>query len=453
MNRIAKRSAIVFVLVLVLVSGMGFFVAEFVLNSQGWIVHSGSPHVYNGENINCGVVVDCDNYLLADLRGGRTYSSSVATRKAIIHWVGDRYGCISAPALSAYAAQIAGYDRVNGVYHYANADGIVKLTVSAKLQEVALSALGDRKGTVAVYNYKTGQILCSVTTPTYDPDNVPDFDNDISGAYEGVYLNRFTQAVYTPGSIFKIVTLAVALEEIEDILTQSFVCTGSYAIGSESITCERVHGKQSLKEAFNNSCNCAFGNIALQIGGDTLQAYARKFGITEAVSFDGITTASGKIESADAPDILLAWSGVGQHTDLINPCSFLRFVGAIASGGQWAEPYLVEKITVEENVTYLAQPDYGLKILSDDTVKILQSYLRSNVSERYGDNNFPGLAVCAKTGTAEVGDNQRPNAMLTGFVADEAYPYAFVVCVEDAGYGSTVCIPIASQILSACKTA
>ncbi len=452
MNRISKRTGVVFLLVLLLMSGVTFFVAEFIAMSDDWVIYTGSPHIYKGDNLNCGVVIDRENLLLADLRNDRIYSSSSALRKATVHWLGDRYGSISAPSLSAYASQIAGYDRINGVYHYANSGGIIQLTLSGKLQEAALAALGDRKGTVAVYNYKTGQILCSVTTPTYDPDNVPDFENDTTGAYEGVYLNRFTQAVYTPGSIFKIVTLAAALEEIADIQSQYFTCTGNYQIGTESITCERAHGKQTLKQAFNNSCNCAFGNIALELGAQTLESYAEKFAITEAVSFDGITTASGNFDVVNAPDLLLAWSGVGQHTDLINPCSFLRFVGAIAAGGSWAEPYLVDNITVAQNTTYTAQTKYGEKILSEQTVSTLQQYLRSNVSERYGDQHFPGLNVCAKTGTAEVGGAQRPNAMLAGFVVDEAYPLAFIVCVEDAGYGSTVCIPIAAQVLNACKS-
>ena len=81
----------------------------------------------------------------------------------------------------------------------------------------------------------------------------------------------------------------------------------------------------------------------------------------------------------------------------------------------------------------------------------LQEYLRSNVEQRYGDEYFPGLQVCAKTGTAEVGGGQKPHAMLAGYVMDEAYPLAFMVCVENAGYGGTVCLPVASRVLAACK--
>lgn len=453
MNRIAGRTGITLLLALALVAGFAFFVAEFVMEANTWIVFPGSPHVYNGSNIDCGVVVDRDNVLLLDMRDGRSYSTSEALRRSTVHWLGDRYGSISAPALPNYAAQIAGYDLVNGVYCYGASSGVVELTLSAQVQQAALAALGDRKGTVAVYNYKTGQLLCAVTTPTYDPDNVPDIEGDTTGAYEGAYVNRFTQSTYIPGSIFKIVTLAAALETVGDIEEQTFACSGTYTVGSDSITCESAHGEQDLKSAFRNSCNCAFAQIALQLGGETLERYVQQFDVTSSIAFDGITTASGNFEAANTSAVNVAWSGVGQYNDQINPCAFLTFIGAIAGGGKGAIPYLVEEITVGSTTTYSADMKTGDRIMSASIAQILQEYMRSNVQDRYGDSNFPGLSVCAKTGTAEVGGNQKPNAMLAGFVTDEAYPLAFVVCVEDAGYGGTVCIPIASQILAVCKLA
>jgi peptidoglycan glycosyltransferase len=88
--------------------------------------------------------------------------------------------------------------------------------------------------------------------------------------------------------------------------------------------------------------------------------------------------------------------------------------------------------------------------MSATTAKTVQEYMGLNVTDKYGAYHFPGLTVCAKTGTAEVGGGKRPNAMLAGFVQDEQYPLAFIVCVEDAGYGATVCLPIASKVLEAC---
>ena len=100
------------------------------------------------------------------------------------------------------------------------------LTVSADVQRTALAALDGRKGTVGVYNYKTGEILCAVSSPTYDPDDVPDVEGNPE-TYEGVYVNRFLHATYTPGSVFKLVTAAAALDEIPDIGSRTFTCEGS----------------------------------------------------------------------------------------------------------------------------------------------------------------------------------------------------------------------------------
>ena len=201
MNRISTRVWALLLFVAVLLGGFGFFLTEYFTKGSDWVVVSGSPHVYNGENIGCGVVVDRDSTLLVDLNDGRAYSNAEDLRRATVHWIGDRYGSISAPALSHYAKEMAGFDYFNGVYNYGQTGGVAELTLSAKMQTAALEALGDYKGTVAVFNYKTGEILCAVTTPTYDPDNVPEFNKD-DPDYEGLYVNRFIQSSYTPGSNF-----------------------------------------------------------------------------------------------------------------------------------------------------------------------------------------------------------------------------------------------------------
>lgn len=453
MNRVASRGTIAVLLALLLVAGLCFFVVEYVTKADEWVMFSGSPHVYSGGNLGCGIVVDRDDEILLDMEGERTYSQSETLRKATVHWLGDRYGSISAPALPEHASDLAGFDLFNGVYAYGGAPGVAKLTLSAQVQIAAQNAMGDKKGTVAVYNYETGQLICAVTTPNYDPNNVPDISNDESGRYEGMYVNRFTQSTYIPGSIFKIVTLAAALEEFPDARDMTFSCSSVLELSGSKVTCERSHGEQNLQEAFQNSCNCAFAQLALQIGGRKMEQYAKSFGITDTISFDGIETAAGNYEAAGAADIDIGWSGAGQYNDQINPCAFLTFVGAVANGGKGVNPYLVENVVVGNNRTYTAKTQTRGSVVSVKTARTVAEYMRSNVQNKYGDSNFPGLNVCAKTGTAEVGGDKRPNAMLAGFVMDSSYPLAFIVCVEDGGYGAQVCLPIASQVLDACVKA
>lgn len=448
MNRVVKRSAAMLVLVAILAGGMIFFVADYVMHSGDWVLSEGSPHVYTDYSSVCGVITDRDGTVLMDTSDGRVYADDELLRKSIIHWLGDRQGNIPPSILHYYAAKMTKHDVVNGLYVYGNDGGQIKLTLSAQVQKAALEALGNYKGTVAVYNYKTGEILCAVSTPTFDPDNVPDIAGDPE-TYAGAYLNRFLYSAYTPGSIFKTVTLAAALDQLENRNAWSYTCTGSVSYGIDSVTCMISHGTQNLADAFRNSCNCAFSALADEIGAEMLQQYAVKLGITSTVSFDGITTTPGNISMIGEPDVLVAWSSIGQHKDLVNPCQYMTMMGAIASGGMGPKPYIVAEIDGGGWGTYTAQTEYGDRILSEDTAELMGRLLRNNVASYYGDWNFPGLKVCAKTGSGEVGGTL--NSTFAGFVQDEEYPLAFIAVVEDGSYGQVTCIPIIAQVLEACK--
>ena len=450
MNRIATRAMAILLLVVALMSGCVFFLCEYVAESGKWVTTLGSPHVYSDGKISTGAITDRSGQLLVDLTKGRVYSDNANVRRSVLHWVGDRQGNIRAPFVDYYANALLGYDFVSGIYTYGNTNGNIQLTLSAKTQAEALAAMDGRVGTVAVYNYQTGEILCAVSTPTFDPNNVPDIAGDTTGAYTGVYLNRFIQSKYIPGSIFKVATLTAALESIPGIEHRTFHCDGVYEIQNGDITCLSAHGTQTLKECFSNSCNCAFAQIVEIMGRDTLASYVNLFGITSPVSFDGITTVSGNFDVENATGEQVAWSGIGQHKDQINPCAYLRFIGAIARGGIGAEPYLVSRITVGDATTYQAKTTHTQRLLSGESARILREYMGNNVTVKYGKEHFHGLTVCAKSGTAEVGGGRKPNALFTGFVADEQYPLAFIVVVEDGGFGAQTCIPIISRILQVC---
>jgi len=446
MNRVTKRAWIMVVFVLVLTLGMGFFLYEYYTQAKEWVLFSGSPHLGSR------VVTDRAGTLLLDTAGSRTYASDETLRKSTLHWLGDRQGNIRGTAISNYAGELSGFDMVDGMYSYEGTVGLAQLTLSAKVQNTALQALDGRKGTVAVYNYRTGEILCAVSAPSYDPDHVPDIAGDTTGIYEGVYLNRFTQVTYPPGSIFKIVTTAAALESVEGILDMTFTCRGVYEFGIDRVTCETAHGTKNLKGAMASSCNCCFAQIAQLIGKETMADYVEKFNITEPVSFDGIQTARGNFDISGAAPVELAWSCIGQYTDMINPARYLTFMGAIANGGVECLPHIMGKTSVENETTYEAEAEKGKRIMSEELALTLQEYMRNNVVSVYGAENFPGLTVCAKSGTSELGGELRPNSMFAGFVTDPEYPLAFIAVVENGGYGSATCVPVLSKVLSACKT-
>lgn len=451
MNRVTKRTWLMSLFILILVGGLAFFLCEYAVKADEWIVFQGSPHVYNNSNIGCGTITDRSGTVLLDIDDTRTYSADETTRKSTLHWLGDRKGYIHASAVSGYAAQMTGFDIVNGIYDASGEGGKAELTLSSKVQNVAYAAMAGRKGTVAVYNYKTGEILCAVTTPSFDPDNVPEI-KDGDERYEGVYVNRFLQSTYIPGSIYKVVTTAAALSCVPDIQNRTFHCTGIREYGTEKVSCEVTHGTQNLQTALANSCNCAFSEIAEAIGRDNMLKFVEQFQITESLSFDGITTAKGNYDISQAAPVSFAWSCIGQYTDQINPARFMAFMGAIAGDGVAAEPYIVSKVMSDGSTTYRAKTDDMDRIMPEEVASQLQYYLRNNVQSVYGDGNFPGLKVCAKSGTSQLGGGKTSNAMFAGFVQNEEYPLAFMVVVENGGYGASACVPIISQVLSACKT-
>lgn len=451
MNRVAHRTTIAMILALILVGGMLLFLLEYVLEADDWAVFPGNPHVYTGSNIGCGIITDREGNVLLDATSGREYAEDYATRLATLHWLGDRAGYISAPAVSYYSNEMAGYDLVNGLYSYSGTGGEARMTISSYVQKVALDAMGDRKGTVAVYNYKTGEILCAVSTPTYDPNDVPDIEGDETGKYEGVYMNRLTQVNYVPGSIFKIITSAAALELDDDLIDLEFQCTGSYEIQGDKVTCEQYHGTLSMERALAKSCNCYFAQLMLYLGKDTMQKYVDQMQVFESVSFDGITTSSGNFDISDAVDVELAWAGIGQYTDLINPCRFMTVMGAIAGEGEAAMPYIVGEVSSGMRVNYSASASSTGRLLSRSTANSLKEMMRNAVLTTYGDWNFPDdMEVCAKSGTAQV-DGKKPNATFAGFVSNDEYPLAFICVVENAGGGSDVCVPIIGDVLEACQ--
>ena len=246
------------------------------------------------------------------------------------------------------------------------------------------------------------------------------------------------------------VTTAAALAEIDDIESQTFLCEGSYWVGGDEVVCEGTHGEVTMRQALMHSCNSAFAQIALELGPETLMKYAEQFQITEPLSFDGITTAEGHLDLADVADVNVAWGGIGQYTDTVNPCRFMTFMGQIAGGGTAAEPYLVASASSGMLSRYAAKTHQTDRVMSTAVAATLQEMMHYNVVYNYGEESFPDLYVCAKTGTAEVGGGLEPNATFAGFTMDEDYPLAFVVVVENGGYGRSVCVPIISQVLEAC---
>ncbi len=449
MNKIANRAWAATLLAVTLFLGLCVIVVRYVLHSQEWYMHQSNTSVYTNGHLNSGKVYDRTGQLLVDATDGRTYPDDALLRSSTLHLLGDVQGNIPDYIFENYSDELTSYDLFGG--GQTDQEVTMELTVHAQIQKAAQDALAGRKGTIGIYNYKTGEILCMVSGPNFDPLNPSVVDD--SGAYDGVYVNRFLHSTYTPGSTFKLVTSVAAIEELEDLETRTFRCNGSWKVNNEIINCHSTHGDLNFDTAVSKSCNIVFAQLAVELGPEILQKYVDEIGITERLYFDGFRTAQGKVELNNVSENALAWAGVGQSTNQINPCQYMVFMGAIANGGVAAQPYVVSEIRTGGVEAYRAATTMCEPMIREEVAERLDKAMHWAVVESYGVQNFAELYVGAKTGTAQRGGEQEANSLFCGYVKDEAMPIAFIVVVEDGGSGGLTCIPMMRQMLNACKTA
>ena len=430
MKKITKRAISSLLLAALLAAGMGVYLYRLVVHGGEWASFYANDSVYSDGVLNRGTVLDRNGVLLA-FAGDQVYgyAESAAVRTACLHVVGDVNGNIGTGALTAFRPQLIGYNLLTGT---TGKGGDVKLTIDADLNVTAYNALAGRNGAVLVCNYRTGELLCMTSSISYDP-NVG--FNASDSAYEGVYINRAISASFVPGSVFKLVTLAAAIENIPDLYSQTFYCAGSVDVDGHTITCTAAHGTLTVEQALAHSCNCAFAQIALQLGGDVIRDYADAYGLTSSHSLNGIETAAGRVDDAGSDRENVAWEGIGQYNDLVVPYSLMRLVCAVANGGTVTEP------------TLLAGKSNGSeRLMNAATANAISDMMSYNVEYNYGSSMFPGLQMHAKTGTAEFGDGTS-HAWFAGFITNADAPYAFVVLVEHGGSGYAVAAPIANTVL------
>lgn len=425
MKKVKNRSASVLIIALLCICGLLVYCGRYITDGSDWVAFASGIGLY-ADSTGGGKIYDRDGVLLADA-AGRNYSSDKTTRLANYHLLGDYEGRTGSGILTWLGDDLLGYDLISGSYQLTTPQ--LQLTVDTDLNNAAYAALAGRPGSVQIMNYKTGEIICQVSSPVIDPDNpsvIPD----------GAYINRAISATFTPGSVYKIVTMTAALNEIKDIYQREFYCGGSVNIQGIPVNCTGTHGTQDIQHAFANSCNCAFAEIAQLVGADNMAKYSKKLGMTTSHELNGIPTSAGNYQTYPDGSVDLSWSAIGQATNLTCPFSMLRLVGAIANNGTLVVPTLIPYERKAETE----------KLMDADTAKQLKEYMLYNVEHTYGRSSFPNLNIGAKTGTAEVGDGT-DHAWFVGFLNDDAHPYAFVVQVEKGGGGLSVAGSIANKVL------
>jgi peptidoglycan glycosyltransferase len=434
MKKLEKRAIICLTIAALLIAGTVLFVVRFVNDGAKWATFYGNMSIYENGILKSGDIYDINGELLARNSDGEViYNDDPAVRMATVHTVGDPAGNIGTSAMNTYKDKLIGYNLLTGTYKLSGRNENIKLTIDSDVCKTAYEELSRYDaGCIGIYNYKTGEIVCMVSTPSFDPENETDGESK-----DGMYINRFLSSKFPPGSIFKSVTAGAVLETQGKREDFSYACDGTRILGKDKINCFQPHGTVNFPEAFALSCNGAFSVLANDVGARDMKKYTEKFGLASSYDIDGIKNVPGSFEFPDN-EVQLGWAGIGQYMDEVNPCSMMVYMGAIANGGKAAEPALIHKKIKTAHMTD--------RMMSEESADYLASMMKKAVVEQYMESNFPGLDIYAKTGTAEVSDKE-PYGWFAGFIRNEDAPYAFVVCLENSGEAFYTAAPIANTVL------
>lgn len=206
MKQLKFRTIFISFFTLCLCFGMVFLLGSYVVDGDYWAAHRSAGSVTKG------TITDRNGQLLYDFSNG-SYSDDYEIRVSTVHAVGDKVGSIANSAKSKLVGSQSSFNIITGI---SSKDTSLQLTLDANLNARALELLDGRKGVISLYNYKTGDILCMLSAPCFDPTDseVIKAINEGSEKYQGAYVNRFFSSTYTPGSTFKVVTTAAAYVRI-----------------------------------------------------------------------------------------------------------------------------------------------------------------------------------------------------------------------------------------------
>ena len=306
----------------------------------------------------------------------------------------------------------------------------------------------------------TGEILAIGTYPTFDSSNPP--RSDAKTLLE-LSKNRIVTDTYEPGSTFKVVTLASALESGTVTTASRFKCSGSMLVKGEKIKCWKSggHGEESLQEAVQNSCNPAFMTMALKMGVDTFYDYIFRFGFDEPTGSGVMGETSGTVTHKKyIRDADLARIGFGQSISCTGMQLVMAF-NACINGGELLKPYVVSEIVDKSgNVLMKNERTVVRRVISPGTSATIRSLLRGVVENGSGKNaQVPGYSVGGKTGTSQKYDengqisSSKLVASFIGFAPVENPQFVCLIVVDEPQvpqvYGSTVAAPFVQQVLAA----
>ncbi len=331
----------------------------------------------------------------------------------------------------------------------------VVATLDTKLQEIAYDALGNQKGAIVVMEPSSGKILAMVSKPDYDP-------NEINSNWEklvedkennSALINRATQGLYPPGSIFKILTVLEYMRENPDYNDYKYNCTGEDVFNSVKIHCynNESHGTVDIKKSFSESCNTSFANMGTKINMKSFRELCDSFLFNSNLPTNlpynpSSFTISGSSNVNEMPQTV-----IGQGKTQITPLHAALITSTVANGGVMMKPYVVDHVeNVNGTVVKKYMPEIYKTLMTPEEAQILTSFMEETVKTGTADAlSGKKYTSAGKTGSAEHQDGKRPHSWYVGFAPAEKPEIVVSIIVESAGTGSAYAVPIASKIFDA----
>lgn len=409
---------------------------------------------------NRGSILDRNGTLLAESLPDGTRRYTDASVAQVLGYLDPRYG--SQGVELAFNAELAGEVDPDDPWRAAldtellrePASGLdVTLTIDMRIQAAAAQALGSRKGAVVVLDPRNGDVLAMVSVPTYDPGGLEENGEALLADPDSPLLNRATQGLYTPGSTFKTVTAAAALEHRVIAPNTKVTCPGEIVVDGFPISCSNVSqgvGTYPFSDAFAFSVNAIFAEVGGKVGWDRLIQTASKFGFGRSLDF-ALDTAPTHVvpEDAERSKVLLATTSFGQGEILVTPLQMALVAATIANDGVMARPRIGLSATAEGGQPRGLEGTSSTRVLDAGIARQIRDMMVAVVAKGQAagvDAKTVGVQVAGKTGTAETG-RDTSHAWFIAFAPAEAPTLAVAVVVEDGGRGGEVASPIAGQII------
>jgi penicillin-binding protein A len=347
------------------------------------------------------------------------------------------------------------------------------LSLDLRLQEYAAQQLGDFRGAIVAIEPSTGRILAMVTSPTFDPNRIVDpqrgarYVARLRDRSDSPLLNRATQGLYVPGSVFKIVTAGAGLgsnaisggttyESQPEEYETGFLVEG-FRIRDAPRSVQTDHPLDFL-EATEVSSNIWYAHAALDIGAQGLLEWAGRFGFGERIPFD-LPTSASQVTRAGGPlagfsdRVELANAAYGQGQVLVTPLQMALVAATIANGGVAMKPKLVDEFRTASGQVTRVGPEAWRTVLDRGDAQLIREAMQLAVEGQYGRRfaggaRIDGVSVAGKTGTAQVGPRDEPHSWFIGFAPADSPQIAVAVIVENGGSGGERAAPIGGRLMA-----